>query len=597
MPDFDLSSRERAKKPLVEFYARNPGGTEFKFKPVSWEGSWPKIGADLEPREMEIECLRKVPVNQSSIVRAVYAGKTIFRGYVEYLPEINGSKKTVVCAGVEKLLDSVVCPNYFYTSGDVNLDTIFANDLADNVLPGLFAIGNSHLPHGWPYTTIDGTLQVIKLAGMGTSSRWGDNKIFSCGLYSAIQISEELILSNLDVIDRTFFRDVDDLYVRIAEVGSGRGWYSRGGLLLANGFDTTCRSGIIDGGTSALWGDLEINIETKLGSLMVNLAKGHDIYVHIRDDTAHTYFDILDDMGRGEEDGIFNLYEADCTGFRRLAAKDPRCSSLTGKGVGYLYYTARDMTYPGVWVGKTYDVENGFKDAAGFLTSYTEDEFEIGQLDYQWEVGTYKRIDIGSGDFVRLLPRGELSEILSCEKIIRSSTGETVLTLGAPRPRFVDSWEALKDITRGFTDKTVWKTSISNTQSTTCYPYDPAHTGTEAFLTYAVPDNVLATELNPRITLVPSLSYDSLAAIPISQRCVFLVTVNGIDTLPINNITIGSNLLAIDITNYITQGVNNEIHYKVYFAKECQGTHSSYSGHPLLSVSGTINYYKRLGIT
>lgn len=597
MPDFDLSSRERAKKPLVEFYARNPGGTEFKFKPVSWEGSWPKIGADLEPREMEIECLRKVPVNQSSIVRAVYAGKTIFRGYVEYLPEINGGKKTIICAGVEKLLDSVVCPNYFYTSGDANLDTIFANDLVDGVIPGLFAIGNSHLPHGWPYTAINSTLQIMKLSGMGTASRWGDNEVFACGLYGAKKLSEESLLANLDVLDCTFFRNSTDLYVRISDINASRGWYSMGGLLIDNGFDTTCRSGTIDGGTSAMWGDLEINIDTKLGSLIVNLAKGHDKYVHIRDNSAYTYFDILDDMGRGEDEGIFNLYEKDCTTFRRLAAKDPRSSSLTGKGEGYQYYTARDMAYPGVWVGRAYEVKNAFKDAAGFLISYTEDEFETEQLDYQWEAGTYNRLDIRAGDFVHLWPRGELSEVLSCEKIIRSSTGETVLTLGAPRPRFADSWEALKDITRGFTDRTLWKTNISNTQSTTCYPYDPAHNGTEAVLIYAVPNNVKSKELNPRITFVPSLSYDSLAAIPVSQRCSLLVTVNGIDMLPISNITIGSDLLAIDITAWITQNVNNEIHCKVYFAKECQGTHSSYSGHPRLSVSGTINYYKRLGIT
>lgn len=597
MPDFDLSSRERAKKPLVEFYARNPGGTEFKFKPVSWEGSWPKIGADLEPREMEIECLRKVPVNQSAIVRAVYAGKTIFRGYVEYLPEINGGKKTIICAGLEKILDSVVCPNYFYTSGDVNLDTIFANDLVDGVIPGLFAIGNSHLPHGWPYTVINSTLQIMKLSGMGTASRWGDKDIYACGLYGAKKLSEELLLANLDVLDCTFFRNSTDLYVRISDINASRGWYSRGGLLLANGFDTTCRSGIIDGGTSALWGDLEINIETKLGSLMVNLAKGHDKYVHIRDDAAHTYFDILDDMGRGEDEGMFNLYEKDCTKFRRLAAKDPRSSSLTGKGEGYQYYTARDMTYPGVWVGRTYEVKNAFKDAAGFLTSYTEEEFGTAQLDYQWEIGTYDRLDIRSGDFIRLWPRGELSEVLSCEKIIRSSSGETILTLGAPRPRFADSWEALKDITRGFTDKTMWKTSASTTQTATCYPHDPAHAGTDAVLTFAVPDNVKSKELNPRITLVPSLSYDNLATIPISQRCSLLVVVNGINMLPIGNITIGSDLLAIDITAWITENVNNEIRYKVYFAKECPGTHADYSGHPRLSVSGTINYYKRLGIT
>ena len=96
-----------------DFYARNPGGTEFKFLPVSWNGTWPKIKDKLEPREMEIECLRKVPIKQSAIVRVQYTGRTIFRGYVEYLPEINGGRKTVICAGMEKILDSVVWPNFF----------------------------------------------------------------------------------------------------------------------------------------------------------------------------------------------------------------------------------------------------------------------------------------------------------------------------------------------------------------------------------------------------------------------------------------------------------------------------------------------------
>lgn len=597
MPHFELTSRERANKPSVEFYAKNPGGTEFKFKPVSWEGTWPKIGADLEPREMEIECLRKVPVNQSAIVRAVYGGRTIFRGHVEFRPEINGSKKTILCAGMEKLLDSVVCPNYFYVSTDSDLNTILANDLEVGSVPGLFAIANSHMPTGWYYEHYNTTYQIVRLPGMGKSSRWGDRQIFSCGLYGTIQITEESLLSNLESLDNTFFRDADDLYVRISSSTAGYGWHSRGGLLFRNGFDTTCRSGVIDGGTEALRGDLEINIDTKLGSLIVNFAKGHDKYVHVRDTPDYTYFDILDEEGRGETEGLFDLYEKDCTKLRRLAAKDPRCNSLTGMGEGYQYYTARDLNYPGTWVARTFEVPHAFKDSNGFLTSYTEDELDIIQLDYQWEAGTYNRVDLRPGDFVRLWPDGELSEVLSCEKIVRTSTGETILTLGAARPRFLDSWEALKDIIRGFTDKTLWKSNISDTDSTTCYPADPSHGGTTASLSFSVPSNVLDSSLNPRITLDPSISYDSAVTTPESQRCTLVIYVNGTKMLPTNGITVGSDIKSVDVTEYITAGTSNTIEYAIYFAKDCAGPHSDYSGHPKLSVSGTLNYYRRMMIT
>lgn len=597
MTDFDLAARTRQQKASIEFFARNPGGTEFRFKPVSWEGAWPKIGADLEPREMEIECLRKVPVEQSAIVRAVYAGKTIFRGFVEYRPEINGGKKTIICSGMEKILDSVICPNFFYVSNDLNLNTIFANDLSPSVVPGIFAIANSSLPPGWPASLESEPLQIVKLPGMGRSSRWSDNDVFVCGLYGAIRLIEEPTLSNLDVLDNTLFRDDTDLYIRVDNVTNGMGWYSMGGLLIDNGFDTTCRVGVIDGGSAALRGDLEINIDTKLGRLITNFAKGHDKFVHIRDTASYTYFDILDEEGRGEGEGLFEISEKDCTKFRRLAAKDPRCNSLTGMGEGYQYFTARDLTYAGPWVGRTYEVKHGFKDSAGFMLSYTTDQFDLAQLDYQWEIGTYKQFDIRPGDYLRLRPRGELSEVLSCEKITRTSSGESILVLGAPRPRFGDSWEALKDITQGFTDKTIWKTNTSNTQTTTFYPHDPAHTGTEATLTFVTPDNVKSEELKPRITLDSSISYSSLSAIPISQRCMILITVNGTDMLPISNVTVGSTIGAVDVTDWITQNASNTIKYRVFFAKECSGSHSDYSGHPQLSVSSTMNFYRRMSLT
>jgi hypothetical protein len=231
------------------------------------------------------------------------------------------------------------------------------------------------------------------------------------------------------------------------------------------------------------------------------------------------------------------------------------------------------------------------------MLSYTTDQFDLAQLDYQWEIGTYKQLDIRPGDYLRLRPRGELSEVLSCEKITKTSTGESILVLGAPRPRFGDSWEALKDITQGFTDKTIWKTNTSNTQTATFYPHDPAHTGTEATLTFVTPDNVKSKELKPRITLDSSISYSSLSAIPISQRCMILITVNGTDMLPISNVAIGSTIGAVDVTDWITQNASNTIKYRVFFAKECSGSHSDYSGHPQLSVSSTMNFYRRMSLT
>ena len=247
---------------------------------------------------MEIECLRKVPIKQSAIVRVQYTGRTIFRGYVEYLPEINGGRKTVICAGMEKILDSVVCPNFFYVSGDVDLNTVFADTLEDGEVPGLLAIPNSHLPHGWPHTVYDSAHQTIKLPGLGSSSRWGDKAVYCTGLTGVKKLAQESLLTNLEALDSTFFRDSTDLYVRVSNSVDGYGWHNGGGLMLRDGFDTSCRLGTIDGGTSALRGDLEINIDTKLGSLIVNLAKGHDKFVHIRDDPGTTYFDILDQEGR-----------------------------------------------------------------------------------------------------------------------------------------------------------------------------------------------------------------------------------------------------------------------------------------------------------
>ncbi len=574
----------------MKFFAKNPGGTEFQFSAIDWEAEFPKITTRMEHRKLDVTTLEKVPVLQGAIIRAEDGGRTRFRGYVEFEPEVDGTKKKLLCVGDEKRLNECVLPMYFYTSGNTTIGEVFNDEPAD--VPGLFTILNGALPAGWEYTIYDAAKNIIKLSGMGTLSRWANPSLISLGYLEAINLERVPALSDLQLVDNASFQDATDLYVRVSTAQFESGWYKYGGLLFLNGFDTGCRVGTVDNSESALLGDLEINDDTRGGDLIVGLARGHGLHTHVRSDSDNTYIHLLEDEGEGYPDGLFELHQARCKSLKRKAARERKVASLTGRGEGYEFHTVPDVTWQGPWLSDIYDVAHGFSDSDGKLQSYTEAEFDLRQIDHQWEATTYDKLNLHPGDLIKVVPLKYLPEVLSCDNIKLNADGETIVVLGPAQAEYSDTWEALQEI-QGFTDKTVWPSNVSITQQSTLYPEDPDHAGSQASLSFTVKDKVKDSAINPRITLDISLSYNT-DKIPIPQRCVMIVLVNDVRQPPIGPFTIGSTLKSMDITTNVTQNTTNTVKVNVYFATECDGSHSDNTGHPLLSVSATMNFWKRM---
>jgi hypothetical protein len=367
-----------------------------------------------------------------------------------------------------------------------------------------------------------------------------------------------------------------------------------GGLLVEDAFDTTVRLG--DCGTQTISGDLQTTQEDKIGDMTVDLAIGHGFYVHFSDDWNCTYIDITDSEGR---DTGYVLYEKDLEEISKEVPGDAKVHCIIGKGMGNQYYAHTDLSYTGFWNQDVYEVEHGFKDASGILKSHSEDKYDSLQTDYQWKVSLRqkagKKVMLQAGDFLTLAPNHEPEEYLSCQTITQSTGGKLEIELGARRPRYIDAWEVLQGLDRSFTDSYLQEAHEAITQSTTFYPSDPAHSATAGTLTFAVPDGVLNSDIRPRVTLSLSLRAQTTTSLKFGRVAV-KVSVDGVwlHTGMISATTIGGeDIPEMDLTDYLTAGADNAVTIDVMMVNEVTDTHVASTGHPQISASGTMNFYKR----
>jgi hypothetical protein len=142
-------------------------------------------------------------------------------------------------------------------------------------------------------------------------------------------------------------------------------------LLFNNAFDTGIRLGELQDPTMELRGNLQTTIQTNIGDTTVGIARRHGLYVSFRETRAYTYMDVLeeddqivDELDEAKEGHITEIY---CD-----PASDPKVHCLTGIGRGNQYYSKADLTWQGVYVRGQYEFADGFKDADGYLTTFTD---------------------------------------------------------------------------------------------------------------------------------------------------------------------------------------------------------------------------------
>lgn len=594
---------------MLQVYITNPGGQRFRVSPghiKSGTLTRPAQEDRLEPRTCEISFIRdpehNVPCAQNAEVLVARDTDVLFRGFVEEVPGIARSTKRIKAVGCEhSLMRAPVM--YFYPSGSTTLSQLFSDSLSNETIPGLLAMANSCLPPGIPYTITDESKNIAKLAGWGRKSIAGTRNIFLIDYRYAIQLEEVNALSTLQTMDHAFYRDENDLYVRINN-SKHWGWYDVGGLAIDNAFSTGIYVTNISDHGKLVSGEIELTQEDLIGDYIINILASQGFYGHFRDDwDGHTFLDIDKTVGR--ESGI-TLDEANKSeipdivpgSIEKIATRDPRIACLTAKGLGNQYYSVADPNWKGHWTIDKVEVKNGFKDANGILIPQAIAKYTERQTDYRYRVKTNRNLFIMPGDYITLRPLHEPEETsISCKSITEDiKTGTLTLELGKKRPKNADVWAAMKGISRGFSDRYLGQAHKSETQQATFYPSDPSHVGTGGVVTVTVPSDVLNSSLRPRITVQVSLSLATNNNLEIGRGAIFINTNHG--DVPVGCIgatTIGNQGAAIpeiDITKkVVTGGFMLGVYF--YMSSEASGSHSDYTGHPQILANFTINYYKR----
>jgi hypothetical protein len=473
-----------------------------------WDLSRPKTLNRLDARELKLTVDRRVPINQYNLITATDDGMVKARCYAESndIDIENDSKTTWACPGVEGLLNTRFAPDYFYPMDDVDFGKLFADTLTNGVVPGLIAIANSIPPRSLPYTIYDATRSIIKLAGYGKTSFWGTRNLFIGENAGAKQLTDSITLAALTYTECGFFRDDDDIYIRIEDLRSN-GWYLLGGLLIENAYDTTVRLGEVADSTQTLNGDLETSLD-EMGDLIADCIYSSGFFLRIRDDANYTYIDIMKTDGRGSERGLYTIREGE-TGFCSIGkstASDPKVHGIVGIGMGGNYYGKEDTTYTGLRAYEKFEVENGFRDDLGILISKIDTLFAARQIDSKYNIGSNKIFQMYPGDYIKFYPKDAPPLVLSSFSIEESSSGVTSFELGAKTIDFVDVEDARNSFPRGFTDKYLRDLNDAVSKTGTFYLSDPEHKADACELEYYVPPGITDTKNNPRVTLSISLS-------------------------------------------------------------------------------------------
>lgn len=291
---------------------------------------------------------------------------------------------------------------------------------------------------------------------------------------------------------------------------------------------------------------------------------------------------------------MYDLYEAECSEVSRSTASEPMVHCLTGKGMGCQYFSIEDEDVQGIWLHETIDVESGFLDA--LLVDYTIDEFLTRLQDYQWQVTTKRELMLSPGDIINFHPKWEAPEELSVMSLEEDESKDLTLELGARQPDYSDAWESSQSIGNGYSAGYMQESHLEIQATTPDFNInDPAHISAPlGELTFAVPDNVLATNLVPKITLDLSINFktDKLlkvgcCAVELKTGSVYRQYGNFIGWTP------GGEIKTIDITTWLTAGTSNVITIGIYAANEYTVAHSAYTEHPVLTASGTMKFWKR----
>ena len=576
-----------------------PNGSTLSNINCEFDLTRPEVIDRLDPRTMDLTVDRRVPITQFSTITAKDRGMIKFRGYAESndIDSSDGNKTTWNVVGMEGLLNHRFTSRYFYKSEDLTIEDILRDDIEHNTPPGLLAMANSGVPPGitWKESeTVDGT---IELSGYGTNSYFGMRDIYCLTHLGTTNLpyTSDLVLPYVTL---GHYRDEDNLYVMVEP--RGYSWYLHGGLFCQNAYDTTVRLGDVEDAEQTLAGDLETNGDA-IGDLIADLVNASGYQLLVLDDDNYTYLSLISD-GRGSTNGLYSIVEGE-PGFIRLeksTASDPKVHNVIGIGYGeQKYSTDDDLTWTGIRLMDSFEVENGFIGQSGMFQKRIDGYQAACREDAQYDIEIAKSYQVYPGDYFKFKPMYSKAIILQCAEINETSEGITKLSLGNRDLNYRDIEDARNNFPRGYRDKYIQALESSVSGNETIHVSDGTHISAPSGIALAVPDGILDVKYNPKVILTISLSIADTTSVDRDLGlCSMETKINGVTVIDGNleGIAVnasGSGSYELDVTDYITEDATNTVKVWVYLSEEYSETHSAASEHPSIAVSATLNFYKR----
>ena len=578
------------------FQVTNPGQQPFIIDAEKWTL---KRYQDLttNARELQITARPEVPIQQFAEILAIDGSDVSFRGYVERYKK-TAQENVFYCRGVENLLYHRYLHKFNY-SMVVNSDSTgtyftLANVLKDHYsagfpitkttsdnCPGLLHVANSLMPWNMPFTVYDATYKIIKYAGWGSKSRMGATPtLYYMADNGVYPLTQRGALADLQTYDSSFYLDANDLYIRnttnlgAGNVGAQDFWYYSGRILANNVFDTKMRIGKIDYGDSQMIGFLRTGFKDTAANTIFSILKSFGLFAYIYDELDATYLYAWWNA-EGLHSTTVPVYTIDETEretitWEKSIPNKPHVHSMRGYGVAEQVYShVVAPTYKGLWYEDILSIKDGFKDANGTIIPTTDAEYTNRLYDYQYLIKTARKIIARAGDYVRVLPKYDPSEILPINVITNNSDGTTQLEINQKTPLLTNAWMNAGVLSGTYSNYVLHEIHAPVSGSTNFYirtanfPACPGGT-----IALVVPD--ISSDYHSRVTLDVSLT-PTIQANPLWEPVRFIVAISILTGQQFNENSIiynyawGDTISDIDVTDLVHNNTTNTVWIQAYY--------------------------------
>jgi hypothetical protein len=558
--------------------------------------------------EFTINCARQVPVQRYAHVIAKEDRRVLFRGYVAK-PRIKNIKtRELQCKGEEDLLLKRYTGRYAYQASTHYLAHAFQSDMPSQTADsygltgsiGMLAMANSMIPFNgnvlttgtihydwWAY----GSDWIYKLAGLGLNSRIGAANIYAEG----VLLPRVDSFAELQATEISCWSDANDLWVRLDDGGTDETLNHNFGpkitMLAENCYDTGIRMGQIDLDDTLLTGNLQLNYDRILDTL-IDLAEFYGLNPRFRRDANCTYLDALDDPTGTE----FTIGEENIEEITQAYNSDQLVHALFGKGVGSRdsqhVYTPSNHAWKGIWIEDSMDADEGYLDALGNLKPYIDAEYALRLDDEMFTV--VPTPDWGHFpecyDVVRLKLNGEAERALWVASAKIDSKGKYEMEIGGRKSDLIDAFNSKSALNRTYYNEylTEYGKAITNSGSDLQLgDYTHGWCGGGS-VSVTVPAAVKEDDWSHRVTMDVSITTDQS---PVS--CMILIQINGGSNFLMQpkHYLLGDSIQNLDITRYVNYGSASTV--GIWIMKNGDWAGANCAAHPTFDLSTTIRCWKR----